>query len=440
MATFPRSPLTAAQSRNVLVKDTLIQRFATPEKARRPPVETYRGQAVKLTAGSPDGLLPAASCPKRPSDALSAPEVRTLLALFTAMETTMPMQASRKRRVEVGALRMDVEEITEKTLSEARLAAILALSKEMVCARWLGVGNSAILELYQRTLDGEIRPPTPSEQEKRKKLFEVALAEEVNEHGQIRAFKLPARPVGAQVEIKQEFASTKREFPLRGLSAKSTVSSDGASPTSRRLAVLQRLRAKEEAMRAIENSEYGQLRKKLRSCEDAIAIHPFVASLITRGEAASTTYAEVIQSACGLSFSRQSTTVLEMPDAKAGLDHLIEIAAGKWFFVEDGHFTDARYIHRLPGGCASVPMQSLAAERQRLWKEIAAADPFVTRSEEEPQAIPAKDHICRTHDPCLEASNGVSIAVVAGQGPFVDEVAVELARRKRRRIWRKSSA
>lgn len=376
-------PRPESQARRQLAETPPKVRTRGPQSAPAslaiPHGETARALMAKATSAQPSPAVDAnvAAVP----DGVSA-ERNAIVALFAAMELTIPMQASRKRRVELGSLREDVQQVTDKGLSDPRLAAILELSNGMVCGRWVGSGFSAVFEIYQRDEDGQIRSIAPTERANRKQRFEEALDADIAKNGSLREFSFPPRPSGPpKIELKTTEALVKRhEAPsevIPKLASLAAQSGPIKTAAERRAALFSHLRAKEAAKARAENSEYAKLRAKLHACEDAMVMHSFVSGFFSRGEgaAASTTYAEVIQAACGMSLAKQSLRVLESAEARVGLDHLIEMARG-WFSVEQGKFNDDMYIRRVPGASSGAALRALEVERQDLVDQMGTADRF----------------------------------------------------------------
>merc|ERR1712048_100145 len=147
-----------------------------------------------------------------------------------------------------------------------------------------------------------------------------------------------------------------------------------------------RIRAREAEKTSTRAKTISDLRRKLRLCEDAIALHTVVADLFARCASAKCERSNGIGGLFTSKACDQQNVVMTSEDAvisvassqspaiqpvqrmepDAARDALIYLAthSKSWFTVSDGVFNKgARFLHRLFSGCAQTAMASLEAER-----------------------------------------------------------------------------
>jgi len=288
-------------------------------------------------------------------------DASSLSKLFTGLEIVLILFASRKRRAAFDIIRADVEDASRRDFTEGRLAQVLHIAGDMLCASLVGAGNTAHLEICQKAQDGECRPPTPAELSQRQQCFDARAASTDFWKSTVTLpsnLSIPERTDMVVVRSGRRDAVVKACSPLQPV-AKQEVSDS----KSRMDALRQRLQAKEEQSKAQKmwQEAVDTLERQVRVCEDAIAVHAIVEQLFARGEGCvEASEAEVLQAACSASFSAQCRRPLDPPRARAALDCLMA-RAERWFQTRAPRYSQriGLLLQQIPGGSSSAAMDSL---------------------------------------------------------------------------------
>jgi len=375
--------------------------------------ERVRGKrCLERTVSSPKRSLPAEAVPEAPGgskgdvkvyeDQPSTGATDHLGVLFSGLETVLAILFSRGRPPLLSVVREDVEATTGKSLTEERLGQVLALAGGMLEVRWVGQGNSAALEVWQRTEDSKPRPPTSAERPHRQAKFAAALAAAVMSGGPLPVHQLPPRPESPPS------AAVKRMRPVEVLAptqAGRSVGVDGSlgSPAERMVALRRRVQAREEAAEEARAraAAISAAERRVGLCEDAIMLHGIVEHFFGRGReflqfdhlfekgkddgCSVTTETEVLRAACSMSFSVQVKRPLELEAARAAIALLNEKCTG-WYCVEKPKYSErvGAFIRMIPGASSADALLVLrkelreAQEAQTELELLGAAGPIAT--------------------------------------------------------------
>lgn len=358
------------------------RRRATKDQALTPR-RSSKVQATtpeKLTQGqqAADGEVPVQD---------SKDEFAMLPGLFFGLEFVLRLLAARGLKAYHSVVRPDVEAITGKDMNDSRLAGVLSLAGPgMIDVRWVGVGNNAKLEIFQRAEDGKAeRAPTMDEHSKRKDAFNAALAV-ATESGIIPRRALPPRPAAPA-----SWSSQKQSALPEAVTVKPATK--GVSAVKRREALLKRVQAREAAGESVESKEYQALNRRMVICDNAMAAHSILQSLFARGEGkhSAASEEEVIKAMCSGSFSMQCRRTLNKPDAIEAVK-LLAARCGCWFSIDAGkHNPDAKYFRRLLKGSSKLALEALNADREDLDNQLRALCEFVRRREEQIRSMQPLD-------------------------------------------------
>lgn len=291
-------------------------------------------------------------------------------------------------------MRTEVETLARRDLSDSRLSIILALvGREVLDVRWLGEGQHAKLEFVQRAKDGKERAPTVEEQRQRKEDFKHALALAVKA-GAIPRRELPLRP---EAKRKGEIQKSEGMPVLPEPKFDKRPCLEGATAAARKVALLERVRAREASGNRAEAKVYNDLRHRISVCDNALTAHSILQSLFARSDGsmlgggrvqAAATEAEMLRAMCSTGFAMQSMLTLDKKSALEAIELLAKKAAG-WFSLEAGvHIPDAKYLRRLPQGSAALALAALQEERKDLEEQLRSVCAIAKRRQQEPRDVP----------------------------------------------------
>mmetsp|Transcript_36658 Transcript_36658/g.80343 ORF Transcript_36658/g.80343 Transcript_36658/m.80343 type:complete len:464 (-) Transcript_36658:325-1716(-) len=329
-----------------------------------------------------------------------------LRRLFVSLDSALQVSLLRGRRPTLRSIRPDVQATSSKSLTDDRIGRILALSGNMLSAKWTDPGGSSKAELELAPLgpEGCRRAPTSSELLTRKAAFEDSL-KKAAEQGSLPASILPVlaeRRVAEAPVASRSVPTPASNTPMSAAQAgrqgpSLSASSEVDTPWER---LRKRVRAKEAAANSPAARARAELERRIRVCDDALAVHAIVVQLFAQAPVkqatafserrfnASTTEGKVLAAVSSQSYGLQSIRTLKPDAAAVALAHLIERASG-WFIVEDSQLeTKARYLIRQPDGRSSAAETALLEEKRKLRGELSSLEASVAMAgTSEPETV-----------------------------------------------------
>jgi len=215
----------------------------------------------------------------------------------------------------------------------------------------------------------------------RKAKFDKALAEAAAS-GQIPQRTLPPQPSAPKVMTLGTQGMPVLQMPVI---VKPEV---GGSVEQRKLAMLDRVRAREAVRQSSEVKQSEDLRNRIRICDNAVTAHKILQSLFARGAGSNSraSEAEIMLALCSASFAVQSAQKLDKPIAQAAVGLLLEKGVD-WFTVKPGESNpNAKYLRRLPKGNALKVLLAIKTERADLESQLRELCDRVKSQREQEQA------------------------------------------------------
>lgn len=368
------------ETQNTLASGNTLASFVSagkrPTLDNGPTSPCKRGRFLKRN-DTPDKLDMPRAKKKAPFGQCSHQQLtadsKALVGLFHSLDATLVQYLNRQKRCFYEDIRVEIETAARHAFTQERLSQILALANGGLVASWAQLSTNPMpgasaarplkLELKQN-INGETRPPSPSELRVREEEFLNALMQVEQKREELPSLPLPELPSAQAKTASHQFrpvADLKKKFEEMWEKA----DTQGSSALDRMQALRARARKREDIWNAheAEQTTRSNFTKAVSSYSNAEVVLNVVVSLFSSRQQVKEK--EVITILCS-----NIRHPMSSEDAHAALEEFVACSEGFVQRVESKWDAGLFYLQRIPSGYPRHVSDRLRAKRAELQRTL----------------------------------------------------------------------